>query len=87
MLPKINPASTKAWKALTAHREQVNNVSMRELFRNEPDRFKRLSIRFEDILFDYSKNIITNETLSLLQQLARECGLDAAKKARLWHPD
>ena len=81
MLPKINPASTKAWKALTAHREQVNNVSMRELFRKEPDRFKRLSIRFEDILFDYSKNIITDETLSLLQQLARECGLDAAKKA------
>ncbi len=54
---------------------------MRDLFRQDPARFRKFSLRFEDILFDHSKNLITAETMTLLQQLARECGLPDAIKA------
>ena len=48
---------------------------MKDLFRDDPGRFKRFAIEFEDIIFDYSKNRVTEETLSLLVELAGECGL------------
>jgi glucose-6-phosphate isomerase len=51
---------------------------MRELFKNDPDRFDRFSVKFNDILLDYSKNRITSETMSLLQALAREVELKHA---------
>lgn len=51
---------------------------MRELFKNDPERFKRYSLQHEDLLFDYSKNIITDETLARLYQLAQECRLKDA---------
>jgi glucose-6-phosphate isomerase len=78
MLPKINPTTTAAWKKLTAHHETVNRLQMKNLFAEDPRRFERFSIRFNDLLVDFSKNRITAETLGLLIGLAGECGLPEA---------
>ena len=78
MLPKINPTTTAAWKKLAAHHETVNRLQMKNLFAEDPRRFERFSIRFNDILVDFSKNRITAETLGLLIELAGECGLPEA---------
>lgn len=72
MLAKINPQSTNAWKLLQAHFQEMRNVHLRELFAQNPERFERFSLHHGDILVDYSKNIITAETLRLLRQLADE---------------
>lgn len=72
MLDKINPQKTGAWKRLEEHFLKMRNVHMRELFTKDPQRFERFSLYYEDILVDYSKNIITAETMQLLQQLAVE---------------
>jgi len=78
MLPKINPTTTAAWKKLSAHHETVNRLQMKDLFAEDPRRFERFSIRFNDLLVDFSKNRITAETLGLLIELAGECGLPEA---------
>ncbi len=61
-----------AWQALTKHYEQIAAVHMRDLFASDPQRFARFSLRLGEVLFDYSKNRITAETLSLLLDLARQ---------------
>ena len=81
MLPKINPATTKAWLLLKEHFAEMSSVKMRELFSTGKNRFSQFSIQYDDILFDYSKNIITDETLKLLLQLAEECQLKDAISA------
>ena len=63
---------TRAWQKLQGHYEKVAPLHMRDLFGTDPERFERLSLRFEDILLDYSKNRITAETMALLFELARE---------------
>jgi glucose-6-phosphate isomerase len=78
MLPKINPTTTAAWKKLAAHHETVHRLQMKDLFAEDPRRFERFSIRFNDILVDFSKNRVTAETLGLLIELAGECGLPEA---------
>jgi glucose-6-phosphate isomerase len=79
MLPKVNPTNTQAWLLLKRHHEdEMQRVKMKELFAQDADRFKKFSLSFEDILFDYSKNIITGKTLQLLLQLAEECKLKEA---------
>lgn len=78
MLPKINPTTTKAWQALQSHATEMKQTSIRELFGGNADRFKQFSLRLEDLLFDYSKNLINNKTMELLQQLAAETQLPAA---------
>ncbi len=81
MLTKTNPTDTSSWGKLTDHYEIMQNVHMRDLFAEDPERFSKFSIRFNDILVDYSKNIITGETLKLLIGLADETGLrDAIEK-------
>lgn len=76
MLASINPTQTQAWKALTAHFAAMENQSMLELFAADPNRFATFSQQLgEQLLVDYSKNIITQETLDLLVQLAEECQL------------
>jgi len=80
MLAKINPTKTKVWKKLKEHYQRMRNRHMVDLFRQDPKRFSRFSVRFEDILLDYSKNIITQETLRLLLGLARECKVGEAIK-------
>jgi glucose-6-phosphate isomerase len=78
MLPKINPTKTKFWKKLNEHYRVMKRHHMVDLFRQDPERFSRFSIRFEDVLVDYSKNIMTKETFRLLLGLARECKLKEA---------
>jgi glucose-6-phosphate isomerase len=64
-----------AWKALEAHSTQARRLSLRQLFADDPERGRRMSVEALGIYFDYAKNLITDETLSLLVQLARESGL------------
>lgn len=61
-----------SWKALQQHYKQVKKLHLRDLFEEDPKRFEKFSVRFGDILLDYSKNRITSETMKLLLQLARE---------------
>ncbi len=76
-----HPTQLSAWQALQAHYEAIKDVHMRDLFAADPHRFDRFSLRFDDILFDYSKNRITEETMALLFDLARQAGLKAAIEA------
>src|SRR5262249_48539365 len=69
------PTQREAWKALEAHHKEMANVHMRDLFKQDPQRFDKFSLRFEDILLDFSKNRITDQTLSLLYDLARQSDL------------
>jgi len=62
-----------AWQALESHFAQVRDLHMRDLFAQEPDRFDRFSLRLNDILFDFSKNRITDETMRRLIDLAEAC--------------
>jgi glucose-6-phosphate isomerase len=78
MFPSIDPTSTSAWKQLSIHAEAMKKVHMRALFANDPARFTSFSQTDGNLLFDYSKNILTQETLHLLMELARECGLPEA---------
>jgi glucose-6-phosphate isomerase len=82
MFPKVNPTTTKAWRKLTKHYKDTKGVEMKALFASNPNRFNEFSTRFEDILLDYSKNILTADTLPLLIKLAKECGLKAAIEAQ-----
>ncbi|WP_430814129.1 glucose-6-phosphate isomerase [Carboxylicivirga sp. RSCT41] len=78
MLPGINPTTTKAWKELEAYYAQFSDTHMKDLFAKDSGRFDKFSLRFEDILLDYSKNRIDDKVMSLLFQLAEECGLKDA---------
>ncbi|HPH99139.1 MAG TPA: glucose-6-phosphate isomerase, partial [Chitinophagaceae bacterium] len=70
MLPKINPTQTKAWLLLAQHYQQeMRQISLRQLFLADSMRFNSFSIPFNDILFDFSKNIITATTIKHLLQL------------------
>ena len=81
MLTKINPAKTEAWKKLKQHYKTMKAKRMRDLFQEDPSRFSRFSLRFGDILVDYSKNIIREETVEHLLALAEECQVkNAAEK-------
>ncbi|MDR4506654.1 MAG: hypothetical protein MRJ65_00215 [Candidatus Brocadiaceae bacterium] len=64
MLERLNPAGTRSWKKLTEHFEEMKQIHMKVLFHKDPERFNKFSLRFNDVLVDYSKNIITEETLS-----------------------
>lgn len=77
-LQSINPTQTNAWKKLQAHFETMKNVQMQNLFANEPARAEKMHIEWQDFLVDYSKNIISTETISLLQELANEAQLKDA---------
>ena len=81
MIPKIKPHQTDAWEKLERHYKKISELHLRELFADDPDRFKKFSIAFEDILFDYSKNRISSKTLSLLIDLANECRVSDAIEA------
>ena len=78
MLENINPTTTNAWQDLTDHFHEIKKTHMRDLFAQDPSRFEKFHIKFSDFLFDYSKNIITEETMKLLYQLAKECKIDDA---------
>lgn len=80
-LKKNDPTTTKAWEKLQEHYKEIKLVHVRELFKKNPERFNQFSLRFGDVLYDYSKNIITAKTMELLFELAEEVELkDAIKK-------
>ncbi|AZA50288.1 glucose-6-phosphate isomerase [Chryseobacterium carnipullorum] len=81
MFPTINPTETAAWKALLAHHTEIKTVQIKDLFTKDSKRFEKMSITFNEILFDYSKNIITDETLEKLLQLADDCKVKNAMDA------
>ncbi len=70
-----------AWKALETHYRDIANVHMRDLFANDTERFHKFSIRQCDLLVDYSKNIITKQTMKLLLELAQACDLASNRDA------
>ena len=61
----------RAWDALGQHRDRVTSLHLRDLFAGDPERFQRFSLNHEDLLFDYSKQRVTTETMALLHELAR----------------
>ena len=73
MLPNIDFTTTQAYKYLADHYIDITAQNIKDYFKADNQRFSKFSTRFEDILLDYSKNRITDETLALLMQLAREC--------------
>ncbi len=81
MFPTINFTETEAYKYLADHFIDINEKSLKDLFAEDPERFEKFSLLFEDILLDFSKNRINDTTLALLLQLAKECKLDEAIKA------
>ncbi|QHS59546.1 glucose-6-phosphate isomerase [Chitinophaga agri] len=81
MFPTINPTATKAWQQLEQHATKMKETHLRELFAKDAERFNKFTLSFEDILFDYSKNIITEESLQYLLQLAKETGVEEGIKA------
>lgn len=77
-LPKINPSQTQVWDQLSKHYKQSKAVHLRELFAADEARAEKFSIKWNDVLFDYSKNRVTSETMELLLNLADEVSLKEA---------
>jgi glucose-6-phosphate isomerase len=65
----------QTWKALETHNKDVRQLHLRQLFAKDPERGKRMVVETSELYFDYSKNLVTSETLKLLIQLAEDCGL------------
>ncbi len=75
-LPEHPLTQSAAWQALLSHQRAMAQTSLRTLFAEDPTRFERFSLRLDDLLLDYSKNLITEQTLSDLFTLARDAGLE-----------
>ncbi|MFC1703825.1 glucose-6-phosphate isomerase [Candidatus Omnitrophota bacterium] len=81
MLEKINPTQTYSWKKLQAQYEIMKDKHIKDMFVEDPQRFHKFSLRFEDILVDFSKNNIDEQTFGILLALADEVKLqDAIRK-------
>lgn len=81
-MKNINPTQTAAWQALQKHFDEMKDVTIADLFAKDGDRFSKFFATFDDqMLVDYSKNRITEETLAKLQDLAKECDLAGAIKS------
>ncbi|MFV0489573.1 MAG: glucose-6-phosphate isomerase [Vibrio fluvialis] len=82
MLKNINPTQTQAWKALTAHFKSAQDMDLKTLFAEDSQRFAKYSTRFgNDILVDYSKNLVNEETMKHLFALAEETDVKSAIQA------
>src|SRR3970282_1642899 len=77
-LNTINPTETIAWKKLEMHYSEMQKASMKEMFLSDTSRTEKFNLKWNDFLIDYSKNIINQETLDLLLELAEETGLKNA---------
>jgi glucose-6-phosphate isomerase len=77
-LNTINPTETIAWKKLEKHYVEMQKASMQEMFQSDDSRTEKFNLKWNDFLIDYSKNIINQETLTLLLGLAEELGLKNA---------
>lgn len=78
MLPNIDFTSTEAYRKLVARYEILKDKNIKDFFQEDPYRFEKYSVLLDDLLFDYSKNRLDEETFSLLIQLAQECRLEEA---------
>jgi glucose-6-phosphate isomerase len=76
-----SPTQTAAWQSLKEERRAWNKLTLRELFAKDKKRFERFSLQLDDLLLDYSKNLIRPQTLKLLVKLAKECGVEALRDA------
>jgi glucose-6-phosphate isomerase len=74
-----NPTNFPVWQTLAEHQKEIFPLHMRDMFEKEPDRFQKYSLQVGDMLLDYSKNRITDKTLSLLFQLARDMNLEGMR--------
>ena len=81
LVPHTPLRERPAFRALERHHQEVARTSLRELFALDPGRAERFSLEAAELYFDYSKNKITDETMGLLVQLARESGLEARRDA------
>jgi glucose-6-phosphate isomerase len=72
-----NLIQSAAWQALQTHYLDIRDVHMRDMFREDAQRFDKFSCRMNDLLLDYSKNRITDKTMALLMDLARQRGIEA----------
>jgi glucose-6-phosphate isomerase len=79
----IDVTTTAAWKALQDHFEKMNaeGIDLKKWFADDPDRVKKLSFTVDDLYFDLSKNLINDETVKLLLDLAREMGVEERRAA------
>jgi len=71
-----NPTKFPVWQQLSAHKDEICNTLMRDMFAEDPQRFEKFSLQFGDLLLDYSKNRISEKTMELLFQLARDCHVE-----------
>lgn len=78
MLNSTNFTQTSAFKKLKVHHKTISKKHLKELFAEDNNRFKKFSIKYNDILLDYSKNNINRRTMSYLTDLAKECDLSGA---------
>ncbi|HKJ94402.1 MAG TPA: glucose-6-phosphate isomerase [Gammaproteobacteria bacterium] len=82
MTDTIKPLKEQpAWLPLVRHRRVMSELSLRSLFERDPHRFGRFSLEHDGVLLDYSKNRVTGETMELLVDLARQCGLEEQREA------
>ena len=81
MFPKINPTETAAWRELEEIYFEFEGTHLKDLFASDAERFNKYSLKFEDILLDYSKNIVSDEVKTVLLELAGQCGLKDAIKS------
>jgi glucose-6-phosphate isomerase len=79
-LNTINPTETVAWKKLELHYKEMQKASMQEMFQSDASRTEKFNLKWNDFLIDYSKNIINQESIALLLELADEVGLKSAIK-------
>ncbi|SFU58313.1 glucose-6-phosphate isomerase [Pustulibacterium marinum] len=77
-LKTINPTTTEAWKKLQAHFETVKDLQVKDLFKADAERANKFTLKQGEFYYDYSKNRITDETISLLISLAKEVGFEEA---------
>ena len=78
MLPNTDFTKTPSYEKLVTHYDSISKKHLKELFAAAPDRFEKYSLTFNDILLDFSKNRMDDETFALLMELARDCSLDTA---------
>ena len=78
-IPDIS--ATPAWNALVRHHDEIAGKHLRELFDEDPDRGRELTLTVGDLYIDYSKHRITRETLGLLVDLAKAAGLEGRRDA------
>lgn len=75
--PNLRPTDLPSWKALSAHADQLKSQHMKALFASDDKRFDKFSLQLPNFLFDYSKNLITDETKAALLALAKDAEVEA----------